>query len=579
MTFTTRLILGTALVLLVTVAVLVVGVDRSLRRDLEREVRRALEREARLVRDGLGVDSLAWRRRARELARAGDVRVTVIDRTGRVLADSEVEDDRLAGVENHADRPEVQAALREGSGWAARTSGTVGIRFMYVAVRGGPGVIRAAFGLDQVDAIVWRAQRPVLVGAIVALVLGVGLAVPFGRRLGLRLAEARAAARAIAQGSTPTFPRSGIPDLDRLGSDLRDMHRQLAERYEALQRKQSETAAIVEAMVEGVLAADARGVVLTANPAARRLLGFGPADRLPELPLLFRAREARDLVIGALNGQQAPERETEIGQRICLVTARPLAGGGAVVVLHDLTHLKRLETVRRDFVANASHELKTPLTVIAGYAETLLTDHRDADLTRRFAETILSNARRMQRLVDDQLDLARIESGHWSPRPQRVATEAVCREAWSLVAPKRGASARLVLDIAPEAQNLTADPQGVSQVLQNLLENAIRYTAPDGTITVAATAEGGDIRLSVSDTGPGIASEHLPRIFERFYRADPGRGREQGGTGLGLAIVRHLVEAHGGRVQAESEAARGTTIHCWFPAVPPSPIPPVPRQA
>jgi signal transduction histidine kinase len=239
-----------------------------------------------------------------------------------------------------------------------------------------------------------------------------------------------------------------------------------------------------------------------------------------------------------------------------------------VVVLHDVTRLKRLETVRRDFVANVSHELKTPLTVISGYAETLSTDALDPATTRRFAETILANARRMQHLVDDQLDLSRIESGHWAPRPDIVAVESVARETWATVSPDRAAALRFELDLGEDARTVRADPDGLRQVLRNLLENAMRHTPPGGSITVSTAAVDGGVRLTVTDTGAGIGAEHLPRIFERFYRVDPGRSRDQGGTGLGLAIVRHLVEAHGGRVWAESDIGQGTSVHCWLPALP-----------
>lgn len=570
MSYTTRLILGTVLVLLVSLAAVVIGVDRAVRRELEAEVRLALEREARLVSDAVGPDSLEWGARVRALARSGEVRVSVIDSTGRLRADSDVAEESLASVANHADRPEVRGALATGTGWSVRVSETVGARLMYAAVRGGPGVVRVARRADRMNRVARSALEPVLAAGLLALVLGVGLAILAGRRLARPLADAAAAARAIAGGSPPSFPWSGVRDVDRLVLDLRDMHRQLTDRYEALRQKQSETAAIVDAMIEGVLSSDARGRIVTANPAALRLLGYGPTDRLPELPLLFRSREARQIVTTALAGEQVAERELEIGDRICLLNARPLATGGAVVVLHDLTRLKRLETVRRDFVANVSHELKTPLTAISGYAETLLSDPVDPEMARRFVETILANARRMQRLVDDQLDLSRIESGHWTPRPERLDPVAACREAWALVQPKRGPVAQLLVESDPGASELVADPDGLRQILRNLFENAIRHTSPEGFITVRTFRDGEGIRLSVSDTGGGIASEHLPRIFERFYRVDAGRSREQGGTGLGLAIVRHLLEAHGGRVWAESELGRGTTIHCWFPSAEPS---------
>jgi signal transduction histidine kinase len=222
--------------------------------------------------------------------------------------------------------------------------------------------------------------------------------------------------------------------------------------------------------------------------------------------------------------------------------------------------------MRRDFVANVSHELKTPLTSISGYAETLLSDTPDPETTRRFMTTIAGNARRMQRLVDDLLDLARLEAGRWQPEPEPIAIATLCSEIWnSLGEEGRTGSVHFGMEIEPGAEQVVADPDAVRQILTNLLENSLRYTPAGGRIICRSVRMDQGIALSVADTGSGIVPEHLPRIFERFYRSDPARSRDEGGTGLGLAIVKHLVEAHGGRVSAESERGAGTTITCWFP--------------
>jgi signal transduction histidine kinase len=319
-------------------------------------------------------------------------------------------------------------------------------------------------------------------------------------------------------------------------------------------------------MIEGVVAADGRGRIVTANPAARRLLGYGPAEPLPGLPELFRVKAAREVVDVVLRGQPVQDRQLDMDGRVFLVNARPLPSGGAVLVLHDLTEVRRLETVRRDFVANVSHELKTPLTSISGYAETLLADSADADTTHRFLTTILSNARRMQRLVDDLLDLSRIEAGRWQPDRVGVDVAAAAREAWAALAGRADAhQVSFELDIGPEADVLDADLDALRQVLTNLMDNSLRYTPPNGRITCVSRRTAGGVAVSIRDNGAGITRDHLPRIFERFYRADASRSREEGGTGLGLAIVKHLVEAHGGRVSAESERGSGTTVTCLFP--------------
>ena len=565
MTFARRLLLGTVLVLFVTVGILVVSAERWLRADLERNLATSLGHQARLVVTALPADSLTWQSFAGRVGSAGLVRITVIDRSGRVRADSDVPEAELPQVENHAGRPEVAAALAGMTGSATRRSATTNSEFMYVAVPGGPGVVRVAMPLDQVDSAVGTAQRSVILAAMLALVLGGGLAWLAARSITRPLTQTAEAARTIASGGTPRFPRSGIPDMDAMVAALRGMHEELDARFEALQRKQAETEALVNAMVEGVISSDSHGQVVTANPAARKLLSY-PIDRpLPALQVLFHHKAARAAVEASLRGETVPDREVLLDDRTCLLSARPLPEGGAVLVLHDLTDLRRLETIRRDFVANVSHELKTPLTSISGYAETLLADHPGEETSRRFLETILANAQRMQRLVDDQLDLSRIESGNWRPSPRLVLTEAALRETWTATGTPGHSNHVFRVMVGAGAESVYVDPEAFRQVLANLYDNARRYTAPGGAITALAMRDGAGVRVTVRDAGTGIGSEHLPRIFERFYRADPSRSRAEGGTGLGLAIVKHLVESHGGRVWVESELGEGTAIHSWFP--------------
>ncbi|MFN0179937.1 MAG: ATP-binding protein [Gemmatimonadales bacterium] len=572
MSYLGRLITGIVGVLVVAILVLVVGVGRSVRGDLQSQSIASLEREATLLRLALPADSAQWQAAVNAASAATGLRISIIDRDGRVRAESDLSTAAdLSRIENHATRPEVAAALGGRVGTDHRVSATVGTGHTYVAVPGGPfgSIVRVAMADADVDATISRARGPIYLAAAVALLLGFGLALVAARRISTPLAEIGLAAQAIARGDPPALPYSSIPDIEELSTNLRSMQEQLASRFDELRRKQAETAAIVDSMVEGVLAANARGEIVAANPAARRLLDYGPNDDLPNLRLVFRGKEAREVIDRALDqGEAVTDRELTLGDRTYLFNVRPLASGGSVVVLHDLTHLKRLETVRRDFVANASHELKTPLTAISGYAETLLGDQPEPAVARQFLETILANARRMQRLVDDQLDLSRIESGGWTARPESLAIEPAAEEAWALATPRSGGSPRLEVVIDPSATFVMSDPDALRQIFRNLFENAIRYTAPSGLVRVAATPDQGMVRVSVTDTGTGISSEHLPRIFERFYRVDPSRSREQGGTGLGLAIVKHLVEGHGGRVSAESVLGRGTTINCWLPAKP-----------
>jgi signal transduction histidine kinase len=438
-------------------------------------------------------------------------------------------------------------------------------------VRGGPlglAVVRVSATLASVDAQVRAAQRAVALAGAGALLAAALIAALLSRALASPLLRLNDAARAIATGRAPDFPSSRIPEVAQHISALRAMHAELERRFGDLKAEREETAMLIEAMADGVLAMDADGRVTAINSAARRLLGYGPASTPPPLQQLFHEKRARNLVEEILAGRDVDQGEVEVGSRTLLTTGRRLPDGGSLLVFRDVSELRRLEAVRRDFVANVSHELKTPLTSIAGYAETLA-DESAPGQPRQFAETIVRNARRMHRLVDDLLDLSRIESGRWQPQAQTLELDPAIRDAWEPVAEfALRKEVSLVVSRETAGARVSADPEALRQVLTNLFDNAVRYTPSGGRITV--TAEPGRERstISVADTGSGIASEHLPRIFERFYRVDPARSRDQGGTGLGLAIVKHLVEAHGGRVTAESALGRGTTIRLSFPNAP-----------
>ncbi|MGH7547680.1 MAG: ATP-binding protein [Gemmatimonadales bacterium] len=549
---------------------LIVSADQVLRRHLEDEIGRGLEREARLVAALLPPDSLRWPDAARELGALVGHRVTLVDRDGRVRGDTDFDRAALAQLENHAGRPEIRNARDRSVGRSERLSASTNERQLYVAVRGGPGdlvAVRVSTTLATVDAQVHAVQRGVALAGLAALLVAAGLAWLLAREVARPLVQLADAARAIAEGRSPAFPDSTVPEVSRHILALRAMHHELDRRFAELRSEREETATLIETMADGVLAADARGRIVTLNTAARRLLAYGASDSLPPLVELFHDKRARDLVDAIFAGGNAEPVDLELGNRALLVTGRALPNGGALLVVRDVTERRRLETVRRDFVANVSHELKTPLTVIAGYAETLAAEAGAASQTQHFAQIILNSAHRMQSLVDDLLDLSRIESGHWQPKPERVDVAAAAREAWTPFALRAGEQrVDFSVDVAPQARALTADPDAVRQVFTNLFDNALRHTPAGGRIHVTARVEHGHVALAVADTGTGIAPEHLPRIFERFYRADPARSRQHGGTGLGLAIVKHLVEAHGGRVAAESRMGKGTTVHLYFPA-------------
>ena len=567
MTLAKRLLLGSLILVSVLVVAIVILAGNRLEQRLVDETSSDLRREARLI-------GLSWKAGADPDALADSAgvvlqrRVTLIDTGGTVVGDSHFDGDELRHLENHAGRPEVVEARARGVGINRRRSVSAGDEEVYVAIRHPLGVVRASIGTATLRDIVAGAQRDVLVAGLIALAGALLLAYLFARTVTRPLVELRDVARAIAGGDLDRRPALSAPgEVGDLAAALHRMSEQLAARLHALETEEALMAALVESLNEGVVAVDSGGRVARLNGSARQLLRVRDAvpfsaERLPQEPTLRAALRA------AMDGERTEPVEMSFDGRTLALTATPLSDGGAVLALMDLTTRRRLETIRRDFVANVSHELKTPLTVINGFAETLLDPELDAGARRQFIGTIQANVTRMQRIVDDLLDLSRYESGGWRPNRVWVDVAGAAAEVLALV----GAEAerkRLTLrtEIEPGAERVFADPTALRQILQNLAENAVRYTAA-GSVTVFARQDppvGSSVTIGVRDTGTGIASTHLPRIFERFYRVDPGRSREAGGTGLGLAIVRHLADAHGGNVRAESTIGVGTEIAVLFP--------------
>jgi signal transduction histidine kinase len=563
--FGARLLLAIVAILVLTVAGSLFASNRWLRPRLEATLAAEMQRQARLVAPTLPQAPPELAVAARRLGALTGRRVTIVDSTGRVLGDSDFDDASLALLDNHRDRPEIQDALARGVGISKRTSESTGRAELKVAVRAWPGVVRVSAPMQQVDSVIASATQALLLGTLVALAVGVVLAAIGGREVGRPLAQLAAAARSLAAGRPPVYPAARVPEVRQLVRAFRAMQEELAERVEALRHGREETAAILESMVEGVAAVEPGGQVVFCNAAFRRLFQYPPDAPLPNLRDVFRSVDAREVMDHLLAGRAVLGREVAFDGRNVLVTARPLPTGGAVVCLHDITDLRRLEAIRRDFVANVSHELKTPLTSIAGYTHTLLTDQPDPAVSARFLETIAANAARMHRLVDDLLDLARLESGSWRPAVEDLDPREAAEAAWAPFA-ERAATAGVRFSIAVSSgARLQADREALRQILGNLFDNALRHTPAGGGIELDVRPANGNTALAVHDTGTGIPAEHLPRVFERFYRVDPARSREHGGTGLGLSIVKHLVEGHGGRVDLSSAVGQGTTVRITLP--------------
>jgi two-component system phosphate regulon sensor histidine kinase PhoR len=555
------------------VVVLVLLVGTGLRHELEDLYRERVERELVLGRELLA-RSTGDAGSAVELIAGGvSARVTIVAPDGRVLADSEVPRERLPDLENHAGRPEVRGALEGRVSFDRRLSATAGIRYLYGAtpagLGGAPVVLRIATPLRAIDAVVRRSQRAVALAGILATLLALVTAYLLSRAFGrpLRSLADRAGRLATGDFSQRVTGTSRVAELDELGHAFNRLADELQGRLRELGRQRDEVQAQIDCMAEGVIALTGDGRVFRTNRAAREMLRIPEPPTLAPVSTIVRQPQIRDLLEEAV-AHPVQTREISLGDLHLIVSSRVLDGGGVVATFLDVSELRRLEQVRRDFVANASHELKTPLTAMRGFAETLLEDEPPEELKREFLTSIQKNTVRLQRLVDDLLDLSRLESGGWKARRDEVELTEATEEAWQAfaeAAEQRG----IEFNLRGSARAL-ADDRGLRQIFENLFDNALRYTPDGGRITVTLRAGDRLVDVAVSDTGIGIPSRSLARIFERFYRVDAARDREMGGTGLGLSIVRHLVSAMGGKVTAESELGRGTTIRFTLPA---SPVP------
>jgi len=552
---------------------------RTLRRDYLRAAYEQLESLERLVQARLPAfeQAEALRLWADWLGRSG-VRVTVVAADGAVLADS-VEDP--AKMENHGGRPEIQEALARGEGRAVRYSATVKRALVYLARRyptssGTPVVVRLALPLAEIDQALAELRWQLWLASLVALLLAGGAALLFSRALSGRIERLKEFSRRVADGDFRPLPPEGAGDeLAELARALNETARRLDRSIRSLTDERNRSAAILGSMVEGVAVVGADERVLFCNQAFCETLGTEPA-LCQGRPLLevIRRPELVEVIRRALAASQSTTSEVTLGApaaRTFAVTAAPVRAEettGAVLVLHDISELRRLERVRRDFVANVSHEFKTPLTAIQGFAETLLGGAlEDPKNSRRFLEIIREHAARLGRLTDDLMKLSLIEAGKLELEFRSVPVAEVinpCVETTRLQAREKQLS--LVVEFSSDLPPVRGDARRLQEVLQNLLDNAVQYTPPGGRITVRAARQDAQIVVSVSDTGIGIPHAEQERIFERFYRVDAARSREVGGTGLGLSIAKHLVEAHGGRLTVESDIGRGSTFFVFLPA-------------
>ncbi len=578
MQFRVKLMLSYLLLIVLIVGSIYLYINHILEKNLIEESRANLVSQTRLARMLVNTGDIATPQKLAEtIGSAVRARVTIIARNGRVIGDSEVGGPGLGGMENHLDRPEVQEALTTGTGTSTRYSETLHLHMLYVAMTYGSGhtdgFVRLAMPLSYI-ASARAALHGLLGGATVLTVLAALLLSYILSNLTSRpLRDMAAAAARIGRGEARS--RITVRSRDEVGElagVLNDMAERIEEQMQRISAEKQQLDTILRSMGEGVMVTAPDGGITLVNPAFRRLFSISGEVEGKNLIEISRHPD----LLAAFNDLQAHQGEKLVRE----ITIQPgditlhthwaplsINNGrqGVVAVFHDISGMKKAENMRRDFVANVSHELRTPVSVIKGYAETLLDGTMAADPERavRFVEIILSHSERLSTLINDILTLSKLESKDTVLDLHPLdAAGTMAKTCMLLEENAHKKSISLVCDPPRGLPRVMADQGRLEQVLMNLLDNAIKYTPEQGTVTLSAQPDeaNGMVRISVADTGIGIPFKDIPRIFERFYRVDEARSREQGGTGLGLAIVKHIVQLHGGDISVTSEQGRGSVF-------------------
>jgi two-component system phosphate regulon sensor histidine kinase PhoR len=508
---------------------------------------------------------------AAQEAQAAGARATIIDTSGKVLADSESN-----SIDGQTQAPEFSTALKGSTARVERRSAALGVPFLYVAAPISGGAVRLAYPLSDVEAVQAQVRRRLLWGSVfavfIALIIAAAASVLTSRRLEHIVDVAARIEKGDLRARVKDAPRD---EIGRVAAAIDRTAGQVERSFAAVRSSQRQLETLLNSMQDAVIAVSADGLVQWANQPMDRLV---PQRTRLNAPVVETIRDPDFLATvqaATATKQVKTARATSIVQgRAYDVTAAPLPDGGVVAVLRDLTETERVEKTRRDFIANVSHELRTPLTSIQGYSETLL-DMSDSGPNREFLEIIRKNAARMARLTEDLLTLARVESGETRFDPEPVPPVELlhdAEESFREIARGQGVDLQIVENNGGKGEGtieslspVLADREAVHQVFSNLIDNAMKYGRSGGRIQLGARHATRGIEFYVRDFGAGISSEHLPRLFERFYRVDKARSRESGGTGLGLAIAKHIMLAHRGSIRAESELNHGSTFVFTLP--------------
>jgi len=518
---------------------------------------------------------------AKRIGNTLGVRATIMDTDGVVIGDSEVSGEGLAKLENHKTRAEVQDAVRKGFGQSKRFSTSIRKDMLYMAVPLGSeritGIFRLAIPLSDIKTIESKMLRTIAIVMIFAILATLGASFIVSIMISRPLSEMATIAKRLAGGD---FSRKAIvhsnDETGDLAAALNNMADEINTKVRSLSSEKAKLEAILSSMFEGILLTDERGEILLANPSIRKLFLI---DSSPEgkRPLeLLRNNTVQEIVDKVLRGNRGvitqevsvsmPEHKTVMINGVPII--KDNAVEGAVFVFHDITELKRLEDIRKDFVANVSHELRTPISSIKGYAETLLDGKADNEETvKDFLGIIYQDSNRLANLIDDLLDLSKIESGKMKMEFEALDLMPIARRCFNVLEKSaKDKSISVALFIPPNLPRIKGDEKRLAQVFLNLLDNAIKYTTAGGKVTLHASLKDKVVQVDISDTGIGISEKDLPRIFERFYRVDKARSRELGGTGLGLSIVKHIVQAHNGQAWVQSALGKGSTFSFTIPA-------------
>lgn len=525
--------------------------------------------------DFAGIDELS-----KILGPGSSTRITIILTDGKVIADS---DENPGRMENHSDRPEIKDALEKGTGRSMRFSSTLGEKLMYLAVpieEQGKilAIVRTAHPVTAMNKELQNIYNRIFLSVLIVAIIAAGLSLVISRRISRPIEQMKDTAQRFASGELNL--RVSVPkqiELAELAGALNEMARQLQNRFETITKQRNESEAILSSMVEGVLAVDSRGHIVSVNQAAANFLGIDRKEAQGRnVEEVIRNPDLHKFIKDILSEAEPGEADIVLSgpaERIVRLDGAVLTDNkghrsGAVIVLSDMTRIRRLENLRRDFVANVSHELRTPITSIKGFVETLqdgaITEPKEAE---RFLQIIARHSDRLDAIVEDLLTLSSLEEGG---EQRKIAFEKVplkpvlvsVVELSSIKAEEKNITIDLDCDKDIQAKISTAL---LEQAVLNLVDNAIKYSEPGSRIEIRVEKKDEMTAISVRDNGCGIAGKYQGRIFERFYVIDKSRSRKLGGTGLGLAIVKHIAEVHGGYVTVESTPGRGSTFIMYLP--------------